>query len=186
MNLNLDSIIISHDELIYYILNGLISKYKKKYLISDKNNKNYVSLLNSEILELIKYQINQDNLKMVTSLSLSYIFNQIKSNTFSSSLSVKNIKATFFNKDGLFNPKANYKNCILPYKDKNKNIKKTCNYAKEFYNEKELNFNYLNEDDIICPTELNKNKQISKFGYCPEVTTKNYTDAYHLNKIFIK
>ena len=83
MNLNLDSIIISHDELIYYILNGLISKYKKKYLISDKNNKNYVSLLNSEILELIKYQINQDNLKMVTSLSLSYIFNQIKSNTFS-------------------------------------------------------------------------------------------------------
>ena len=82
----------------------------------------------------------------------------------------------------MFNPKANYKNCILPYKDKNKNIKKTCNYAKEFYNEKELNFNYLNEDDIICPTELNKNKQISKFGYCPEVTTKNYTDAYHLKK----
>ena len=87
-------------------------------------------------------------------------------------INVKNIKATFFNKDGLFNPKANYKNCVLPYKDRKKNIKKTCNYAKEFYNEKELSFNYLNEDDIICPTELNKNKQISKFGYCPEVTRK--------------
>ena len=47
-------------------------------------------------------------------------------------------------------------------------ITNKCVDANQIFNKNELKNNYLKHNDIALPTELNNNKKVSKFGYCPE------------------
>jgi hypothetical protein len=163
------NILLDKDEMEYFIKDSiikenLVSKYKKQFAF-EKNDSIDLSLDSNDISILKDIIIPELQGKIID--NLSSLFSKIDSTEFSS-IKVKGIKTTVFNSEGFYNPKAQYNMCLFPFRNKKGKITNKCTSANNIYNKGELAQNYLMDNDLICPTEINKQRKVSKFGYCPE------------------
>lgn len=159
------NIILSKDEMSYMYKENFISKYKKQFQFEDIDTID-IELDDKEV-DILK-DIIIYNLKGKVISDLTTLFSKIDTTTSFSSRRTKIIKTTIFNSEGFHNPKANYDSCILPFRNKFGKITNKCVSANQIYNTDELKSNYLKNNDLICPTELNKSRKVKNFGYCPE------------------
>lgn len=163
------NILLDKDEMEYFIKENiikenLVSKYKKQFAF-EKNDSIDLSLDSNDIGILKEVIIPELEGKII--VNLSSLFSKIDSTEYSS-IKAKGIKSTVFNSEGFYNPKAQYNMCIFPFRNKMGKITNKCSPANNIFNKDRLAQNYLSGDDLICPTEVNSQRKVSKFGYCPE------------------
>ena len=158
------NIILNKEEMSYMYKEKFISKYKKQFQFEEKDSID-IELDNKDISILKDIVIYNIKGKVISDLTT--LFSKIESTSFSSRRT-KIIKTTIFNSEGFHNPKANYDSCVLPFRNKYGKITNKCVTADQIYNKDEIKNNYLKTNDLICPTELNKNRKVKTFGYCPE------------------
>ena len=176
------NIILNKDEMEYMYKENFISEYKKQFQFDKKDS---IDLeLNNDDINVLK-DIIIYNLKGKVISDLTTLFSKIDNTTSFSSRRTKVIKTTIFNSEGFHNPKSKFNTCVFPFRNKFGKITNKCITANQVYNKDELKTNYLKNNDLICPTELNNSRKVKNFGYCPEnpnisnkLTKLKIQDAY--------
>jgi hypothetical protein len=194
------NLIISPAEMSYYVAHNLISKYRRNFKLANPTAAielgKETSLANKDLDVLSNIVIKDVKNRLVS--GLSSIFSSISLSSASSDLAQTiQIKSTVFNSDGILNPAARHAPCVFPYKAAGK-LNYHCGPAKEVLNgnKRRLDQQGLKENDLICPTEINNDKNVVNWGYCPStpIATQNrlgatgqVTDAYqYANRNLLK
>ncbi len=182
------NLIISPDELAFYISQNIISKYKKDYkLKAPELSLLDIANIDTEQVDFLKdFIILNLSQKLTGVLGLLSVLSSIStSSKIISSKSTENIiQATVFNSDGMYNINASGGNCKFPIRDRRGAISYKCNKAKDIF--KNPGPEGLKPDDLICATNVNKDKTVKSWGYCPEkpkaslarLKSDPVTDAY--------
>ena len=169
-NTNTNNLIISNDELSFFLSKNIISKYKKNYKldIESLELKIITSLSEDEITHLKEFVFKDINQKLTSALGLASILSSYdSSSTRASSADKENqIIATPFNSSGLLNPTGEYGVCKFPFRDRKGKVNYKCAKAKDVF--KTLDDKHVSGHELICPISLNKDKTVKTWGYCPE------------------
>lgn len=169
-NINSNNLIISNDELSFFLSKNIISKYKKNFsLDTDSFELKIINSLSDDELQNLKDFVFKDiNQKLTSALGLASILSSYDSSSsrISSSDKENQIISTPFNSYGLLNPDAEYGVCKFPFRDKKGKINYKCAKAREIF--KKIDDKHVNPNELICPITLNKDKTIKTWGYCPE------------------
>ena len=165
------SLIISPSEMSYYVAHNLISKYRRNFKLANPLAPIELSkdaeLANKDLDVLAGIVIKDVKNKLVS--GLSSIFSSISTTSSSSDAQqTVQIKTTVFNNDGILNPAAQHAPCVFPYKSSGR-LNYHCGPAKDVLsgNKRRLEQQGLKENDLICPTEINSDKTVVNWGYCP-------------------
>ncbi len=195
------NLIISPAEMSYYVAHNLISKYRRNFKLANPTAPielgKETTLANKDLDVLANIVIKDVKNRLVS--GLSSIFSSISSSSASSDVNHQTvqIKATVFNSEGILNPAARHAPCVFPYKSAGK-LNYHCGTAKEVLNgnKRRLDQQGLRENDLICPTEINSDKTVVNWGYCPSTplaaqtrlgTAGQVTDAYqYANRNLLK
>lgn len=169
-NTNTNNLIISNDELAFYLSRNIISKYKKNYKLDiDSLELKVISTLSDDEMTHLKEFVFKDiNQKLTSALGLSSILSSYDSSTtrISSADKENQILSTPFNSSGILNPMAEYGICKFPFRDKKGKVNYKCGKAKDVF--KTLDDKHISGHELICPISLNKDKTVKTWGYCPE------------------
>lgn len=169
-NTNTNNLIISNDELAFFLSRNVISKYKKNYKldIDSLELKVITTLSDDEIINLKDFVFKDINQKLTSALGLASILSSYdSSSTRISSIDKENqIVSTPFNSSGLLNPNAEYGVCKFPFRGKKGKVSYKCAKASDIFTD--LSDKHLTSHELICPISLNKDKTIKTWGYCPE------------------
>ena len=165
------SLIISPSEMSYYVAHNLISKYRRNFKLAAATAPIEIGkeaeLANNDLDILAGIVIKDVKNKLVS--GLSSIFSSISTTSSSSDAQqTVQIKTTVFNSDGILNPAAQHAQCVFPYKSSGR-LNYHCGPAKDVLsgNKRRLEQQGLKETDLICPTEINSDKTVVNWGYCP-------------------
>ena len=163
------NLIISADELAFLLSKNVISKYKTNFKLEpDMLDLQVLNSLDEEQMVALKDFVFSDiNQRLTSALGLASLLSSISSSNITDSSNAREnvILSTVFNKDGMFNPNAQHSECKFPFRDKRGNINYKCIRASDAFKDKQKG---IVGSDIICATELNKDKTIKNWGYCPE------------------
>lgn len=182
------NLIISPDELAFYINQNIISKYKKDYkLKAPELDLLDIANIDAEQVDFLKdFIILNLSQKLTGVLGLLSVLSSIStSSKIISSKSTENIiQTTVFNSEGMYNIHASTGKCKFPVRDRRGAISYKCNKAKDIFKNPEPEG--LKPDDLICATNVNKDKTVKSWGYCPEkpkaslarLKSDPVTDAY--------
>jgi hypothetical protein len=169
-NTNTNNLIISNDELSFFLSKNIISKYKKNYKldIESLELKVITSLSEDEMTHLKEFVFKDINQKLTSALGLASILSSYdSSSTRASSADKENqVIATPFNSSGLLNPNTEYGVCKFPFRDRKGKVNYKCAKAKDVF--KTLDDKHVAGHELICPISLNKDKTVKTWGYCPE------------------
>ena len=165
------SLIISPSEMSYYVAHNLISKYRRNFKLAaatapiEIGKEAELAIKDLDVLAGIV--IKDVKNKLVS--GLSSIFSSISATSSSSDAQqTVQIKSTVFNSEGILNPAAQHAPCVFPYKSSGR-LNYHCGPAKDVLsgNKRRLEQEGLKETDLICPTEINNDKTVVNWGYCP-------------------
>lgn len=169
-NVNSNNLIISNDELSFFLSRNIISKYKKNFkLDTDSFELKVLSSLTDDELQNLKDFVFKDiNQKLSSALGLASILSSYNSSSsrVSSSDKENQIISTPFNSNGILNQNAEYGVCKFPFRDKKGKISYKCAKARDVF--KTLDDKHIDAQELICPVTLNKDKTVKTWGYCPE------------------
>lgn len=169
-NVNSNNLIISNDELSFFLSRNIISKYKKNFKldIDSLELKIISSLSEDELVQLKDFVFKDINQKLTSALGLASILSSYDSSSsrVSSTDKENQIISTPFNSNGIFNSNAEYGVCKFPFRDKKGKISYKCAKAQSVF--KKLNTQHIDTQELICPITLNKDKTAKTWGYCPE------------------
>jgi hypothetical protein len=165
------NLIISPAEMSYYVAHNLISKYRRNFKLANPTAPIEIckeAVLANKDLEVLAGIVIKDVKNKLVS-GLSSIFSSISTTSSSSDQQqTVQIKTTIFNSDGILNPAAQHAACVFPYKSSGR-LNYHCGPAKDVLNgnKRRLDQQGLRETDLICPTEINADKTVVNWGYCP-------------------
>jgi hypothetical protein len=182
------NIIISPEEMSYYLSKNIISKYRRNFAVKEDTRQVIGSLSADTVNSITQYIVGDLKSRIVS--GLSDLFSEISSGAGNGkgSDSSTSITTTIFNHDGLFNPQATHGQCIFPYKSAKGGLLYQCGSAQEVLTNERAKQAHLAPSDMICPVTLNKDKTVHDWGYCPEKPDISMTekgnvgvikDAYH-------
>ena len=181
------SLIISPSEMSYYVAHNLISKYRRNFKLANPLAPIELSkdaeLANKDLDVLAGIVIKDVKTKLVS--GLSSIFSSISTASSSSDTQqIVQIKTTVFNSQGILNPAAQHAPCVFPYKSSGR-LNYHCGPAKDVLsgNKRRLEQQGLKENDLICPTEINSEKAVVNWGYCPATAVNSMTRLGNPGKI---
>lgn len=163
------NIIISPEEMSYYLSKNIISKYRRNFAVKEDTRQIIGSMSADTVNNITQYVIGDLKSRMIVS-GLSDLFSEISSGEGNGkdSDSSTSITTTIFNHDGLFNPSAAHGQCIFPYKSAKGSLLYQCGSAQEVLSIDRAKQAHLAPSDMICPITLNKDKTVHDWGYCPE------------------
>lgn len=194
-NTFMTNLIISPDELAFYINKNVISKYKKNYKLEpDTLELDHLININNEDVAFLKdYVIKNLTQRLTSMLGLASILSSISSSSkMASSYDKENIiKTTIFNSQGIQHPGATYGSCVFPARDKKGAIVYKCTKARDLFKTVPAG---VKAEELVCATSLNKDKTAKTWGYCPEQANESLTrlnkglvtDIYDPDKPYIK
>lgn len=162
------NIIISPEEMSYYLSKNIISKYRRNFAVKEDTRQVIGSLSADTVNSITQYIVGDLKSRIVS--GLSDLFSEISSGAGNGkgSDSSTTITTTIFNHDGLFNPQATHGQCIFPYKSAKGGLLYQCGSAQEVLTLDRAKQAHLAPSDMICPVTLNKDKTVHDWGYCPE------------------
>jgi hypothetical protein len=169
-NTNSNNLIISNDELSFFLSRNIISKYKKNFKldIDSLELKIINSLSDDELLNLKDFIFKDITQKLTSALGLASILSSYDSSSsrVSSADKENQIISTPFNSNGVLNPNAEYGVCKFPFRDKKGKVSYKCAKARDIF--KTLDGKHIDPQELICPVTVNKDKSVKTWGYCPE------------------
>jgi hypothetical protein len=162
------NIIISPEEMSYYLSKNIISKYRRNFAVKEDTRQIIGSMSADTVNSITQYIVGDLKSRIVS--GLSDIFSEISSGAGADKDSESStvITSTIFNHDGLFNPSATHGQCIFPYKSAKGGLLYQCGSAQEVLSVDRAKLAHLAPSDMICPVTLNKDKTVHDWGYCPE------------------
>lgn len=194
-NTFMTNLIISPDELAFYINKNVISKYKKNYKLEPDtlDLDRLINISNEDVAFLKDYVIKNLTQRLTSMLGLASILSSISSSSkMASSYDRENIiKTTIFNSQGIQHPGATYGSCVFPARDKKGVITYKCTRARDLFKTVPSG---VKTEELVCATSLNKDKTAKTWGYCPEPANESLirlnkgliTDIYEPDKPYIK
>jgi hypothetical protein len=180
------NIIISPEEMSYYLSRNIISKYRRNFAVKEDSRQIIGSMSADTVNSITQYIVGDIKSRIVS--GLSDLFSEISSGAGKDSDTSTSITTTIFNHDGLFNPNAAHGQCIFPYKSAKGGLLYQCGSAQEVLSVERAKQVHLAPSDMICPVTLNKDKTVHDWGYCPEKPELSISekgnigvvkDAYH-------
>ena len=169
-NVNTNNLIISNDELSFFLSRNIISKYKKNFKLDTDSLELKVisSLSDDELLHLKDFVFKDINQKLTSALGLASILSSYDSSASRVSSADKENQtiSTPFNSNGMLNPIAEYGVCKFPFRDRKGKVSYKCAKARDVF--KTLDDKHIDPQELICPVSLNKDKTVKSWGYCPE------------------
>lgn len=177
------NIIISPEEMSYYLSKNIISKYRRNFAVKEDTRQVIGSMSADTVNSITQYVIGDIKSRIVS--GLSDLFSDISSGAGNGkgSDSSTAITTTIFNHDGLFNPQATHGQCIFPYKSAKGGMLYQCGSAQEVLTLDRAKHAHLAPYDMICPITLNKDKTVHDWGYCPEKPELSLADKGNIGVV---
>lgn len=179
------NIIISPEEMSYYLSKNILSKYRRNFAIKEDPRQVINTMSADTVANITQYIVGDLKSRIVS--GLSDILSDFSTAGKDTNTAVA-ITTTVFNHDGLFNPSAAHGQCVFPYKSAKGALLYQCGSAQEVLTSDRMKQAHLSPTDMICPVSLNKDKTAQTWGYCPEKPEISMTekgtvgivkDAYH-------